>query len=352
MNQQEQIAQGSLRSSHRNTHAVIFKKPNRADQINAIEFLTANCKESVISQRINSTIGSSNRPNFGTNNSVATYAEIPLKKGTFFVNSTSSRAEPGFLVFIPKSNPIFLKYNMSKREKEINNGQPICYTLRMRVSPEVYEGSVLIATLDGIAHSLVLEDIYVWRKQNIFETQTFTKRREYMKEFVQHHWIPDVRLLGGITTEIMNPKPLDSLKGFVGVNDFTKIFLIPEAQGRRRFTFNLNESVAKIQEGYYGRKQEDKSVVSAKVSEKKLPETKVPETKVLTAKAVRDAILPDIYELFDLEGNSLNKACVQQLELSKMLKAKDSSEILVNIEYNNDFKRYEIISLCEPKVLN
>lgn len=346
MNQQEQIAQGSLRSSHRNTHAVIFKKPNRTDQLNAIEFLIANCKESVISQRINSTIGSSNRPNFGTNNSVATYAETPLKKGTFFVNSTSSRAEPGFLVFIPKSNPIFLKYNMSKREKEINNGQPICYTLRMRVSPEVYEGSVLIATLDGIAHSLVLEDIYVWRKQNIFETQTFTKRRECMKEFVQHHWIPDVRLLGGITTEIMNPKPLDSLKEFVGVNDFTKIFLIPEAQGKRRFTFNLNESVAKIQEGYYGRKKDDKPIVT-KLPEAKVQPEKVQPAKVLTAKAVRDAILPDIYELFDVNGNSLNKACVQQLELSKMLKAKDATEILVNIEYNNDFKRYEITSLCK-----
>ena len=32
MNQQEQIAQGSLRSSHRNTHAVIFKKTNDTDK--------------------------------------------------------------------------------------------------------------------------------------------------------------------------------------------------------------------------------------------------------------------------------------------------------------------------------
>ena len=342
MNQQEQIAQGSLRSSHRNTHAVVFKKANQTDQAKAIEFLTSSCKDLVISQRINSTIGSSNRPNFGTNNSVATYAEIPLKKGTFFVNSTSSRAEPGFLVFVPKSNPVFLKYNMSKREKEINKGQPICYTLRMRVSPEVYEGSVLVATLDGIAHSLLLEDIYVWRKENIFDTQTFNKRREYMKNFVQHHWIPDVRLLGGITTEIMNPKPLDSLKEFVGVNDFTKVFLIPEAPGKRRFTFNLNESVAKIQDGYYGRKQEDKPTPI----ENKVVETTLAETKVTTAKAVPDAILPDIYELFDANGKSLNKACVQQLELSKMLKSKGNADILVNIEYNNDFKRYEIVSLC------
>ena len=335
MNQQEQIAQGSLRSSHRNTHAVIFKKPNQNDQARAIEFLSSSCKDLVISQRINSSnvIGSSNR-----HNSVATYAEIPLKKGTFFVNSTSSKAEPGFLVFIPKSNPVYLKYNMSKREREINKGQPICYTLRMRISPEVYEGSVFVATLDGISHSLVLEDIYVWRNQNIFDTQTFSKRREYMKDFVQHHWIPDVRLLGGVTTEIMNPRPLDSLKEFVGVNDFTKVFLIPEMPGKRRFTFNLNESVAQIQSGYYGRKQEDKAVQNKQV-------VTVVEEKVKYAKAVPDPILPDIYELFDINGKSLNKACVQQLELSKMLKAKGSANILVNIDYNDDFKRYEIISL-------
>jgi len=345
MNQQEQIAQGSLRSSHRNTHAVIFKKPNQNDQARAIEFLSGICKDLVISQRINSSnvIGSSNRPN-----SVATYAEIPLKKGTFFVNSTSSKAEPGFLVFIPKSNPVFLKYNMSKREREMNKGQPTCYTLRMRISPEVYEGSVFVATLDGIAHSLLLEDIYVWRNQNIFDTHTFTKRREYMKDFVQHHWIPDVRLLGGITTEIMNPKSLDSLKDFVGVNDFTKVFLIPEVSGKRRFTFNLNESVAQIQSGYYGRKQEDKAVSEEKITLAKA----VSEEKITFAKAVPDFILPDIYELFDVNGKSLNKACVQQLELSKMLKAKGSTNILVNIEYNDDFKRYEIISLREPNMLN
>jgi len=339
MNQQEQIAQGSLRSSHRNTHAVIFKKTNDADKTRAIQFLSSSCKDLVISQRVNSSnvIGSSNRPN-----SIATYAEMPLKKGTFFVNSTSSKAEPGFLVFIPKSNPVFLKYNMSKREREINNNQPICYTLRMRISPEVYEGSVFVATLDGIAHSLLLEDIYVWRNKNIFDTNTFTKRREYMKDFVQHHWIPDVRLLGGITTEVMNPKSLNSLKDFIGVNDFTKVFLIPEMPGKRRFTFNLNETVAQIQSGYYGRKQEDKP----------LQKQTILDEKVKYAKAVPDPILPDIYELFDINGKSLNKACVQQLELSKMLKAKGSTNILVNIEYNDDFKRYEIISLHVPNVLN
>ena len=339
MNQQEQIAQGSLRSSHRNTHAVVFKKTSLKDQTLALEFLSSVCKDLVISQRINNnnTIGSYNRQNsVGLNGSIASYAEVPLKKGKFFVHSSLSKAEPGFLVFIPKSNPVFVKYNLSKREREINKGQPICYTLRMRVSAEIYEGSVFIASLDGINHSLCLEDVHVWKTQNIFENKTFTERRKYMKEFVERHWIPDVRLLGGIITEVMNPKPLSSLSELQSVQDFTKVFLIPDSPGKRRFTFNLNESVAHIQNGYYGRKDIEQKSVS-----EKLPEHPT------TAKAIKIPLLPDIYELYDLSGKPLNKAAVQQLELSKILK-EHGDEIQVKIQYNNDFKRYEIIGLTTP----
>jgi hypothetical protein len=372
MNQQEQIAQGSLRSSHRNTHAVVFKKTPLKDQTRVLEFLSSMCKDLVISQRINSsnTIGSYNRQNsVASNGSIASYAEVPLKKGTFFVHSSLSKAEPGFLILIPKSNPVFVKYNLSKREREINKGQPICYTLRMRVSPEIYEGSIFIASLDGINHSLCLEDIYVWKTQNIFENSTFTERRKYMKEFVERHWIPDVRLLGGIITEVMNPKPLSALSELQSVQDFTKVFLIPDSPGKRRFTFNLNESVAHIQNGYYGRKDTERKGFSDKLSEKQLPEKQLPEKQLsekqlpekqisekqlpekhvhpTRAKAIKIPLLPDIYELYALSGKPLNKAAVQQLELSKILK-EHGDEIQVNIQYNKDFKRYEIIGLTTP----
>lgn len=339
MNQQEQIAQGSLRSSHRNTHALVFKKSNNNDANKINDFVTSKCKDLVISQRINNgnTIGSSDRQN-----SVASYAEIPLKKNTFFVHSSHSKAEPGFLVFIPKTNPIFIKYNLSKKEKEFNKGKPICYTLRMRVSPEVYEGSIFVATLDGINHSLTLEDVYVWRNTNIHETTSFTKRRNYMKEFVEKYWIPDVRLLGGVVTEISNPKPLSSLTELKDEQDFTKVFLIPDTPGKRRFTFNLNESVAKIQNGYYARKENEVSKPVPKPISKQ-----VESTHPLVAKAYKIPLLPDIYELYDLNGKSLNKATVQQLELSKLLKeVKD--EVLVNIKFNKDFQRYEIVGLHTP----
>ena len=55
---------------------------------------------------------------------------------------------------------------------------------------------------------LIIEDIYIWSNQNLFNTLTFSKRREYMKQFVETHWIPDARLLGGIVAEVSQPKPL------------------------------------------------------------------------------------------------------------------------------------------------
>ena len=155
-----------------------------------------------------------------------------------------------------------------------------------------------------------------------------------MKDFVQHHWIPDARLLGGIVSNVINPLPLSSLETLVDIEDYTKVFLIPETAGKRRFTFTLNDSIAKIdvREGYYGRKTSE-------------PMLSIPiKTKPTYAKAVRDTILPDVYELFDVDGKPLSKACVQQLDLSKKLK-EFSGDIMVNISFNEDFHKYEIVGL-------
>lgn len=336
MNQQEQISQGSLRSSHRNTHAVIFKKSNPKDQKKVLDFLTSACKDLIISQRV------------GEHTS---YVETPLKNYTFFLHNTSSKAEPGFLVLIPNMHPVFVKYNLSKKERERNNNQPICYTLRMRISKELYDGTVFVATLDGINHSMMLEDIYVWKNDYIFESKTFTERRVYMKEFVERHWIPDVRLLGGIVTEIMNPQPLEFLESLKDTKDFTKVFLIPDSPAKRRFTFNLNDSIAQIQNGYYSRQnagQKPSMAEKKPVQEKKqVLQKQAAKFDLTVAKAVKIPLLPDIYELFDVSGNSLNKAAVQQLSLSKQLK-EAGDEMMVNIKYNHNFNRYEIIGLNTP----
>ena len=345
---QEQIAQGSLQSSHRNTHAIVLKKALPHAQNAAIEFLTNNLQDLVICQKLN--IENKSRSTF-KNDSGSTFTDARIgslfTKASFFVNTTNTKSEPGFLVFLNKNMPIYVRYNLSKKEREFTRGYPICYSLRMRVSQEIYKGSVFIVSLDVVNHSMLIEDVYVYKGNNVFNNvkETFTERRKYMKDFVQHHWIPDARLLGGIVTTIMNPLPLSSLQNMTDIQDYTKVFLIPDTAGKRRFTFTLNDSVAKIDphEGYYGRKTSEPMLY--------IPKVVTMETKPTYAKAVRDVILPDVYELFDVDGKPLSKACVQQLDLSKKLK-EFSGDIMVNISFNEDFKKYEIIGLHKNVITN
>lgn len=345
MQQQEQIAQGSLKSSHRNTHAIILKKALPHAQNAAIEFLTNNLQDLVICQRLN--LENKSRSTFKNDsgsslNNQMIDARIGslFTKASFFVHTTNTKAEPGYLVFLNKNMPIYIRYNLSKKEREFTRGHPICYSLRMRVSQEIYKGSVFIVSLDVVNHSMLIEDVYVYKGTNVFNGETFTERRKYMKDFVQHHWIPDARLMGGIVTNIMNPLPLSELKNMTDIQDYTKVFLIPDTAGKRRFTFTLNDSIAKINEGYYGRQTSEKIV-----------NPPIVQTKPTYAKAVRDAILPDVYELFDVDGKALSKACVQQLDLSKKLKD-FSGDIMVNISFNEDFNKYEIIGLHKNIIQN
>ena len=146
-NQQNQIAQGSLQNSHRNTHAIILKKAHKKQEEKAIEYLNNYCRDLVIGQRLN------------LDNRIT--EENILKKNTFFVHTYTSKVEPGFLVFLPNNVPVFVRYNLSKKEREYTNGLPLCYILRLRVSAEVNSGSVFIVSMDTINHSLLFEDIYI-----------------------------------------------------------------------------------------------------------------------------------------------------------------------------------------------
>lgn len=206
---QEQVTQGVLESSYRNTHAVNLKRASSSIQERTVEYLNNNCQDLVIAQRL-----------------TPDKAEKPLKHGIFYITNYVGKAEPGFLVFLPKQYPTFVTFRKSK---------PVVYIMRMRVSSVVNEGSILVAAIDLNSHLMILEDIYVWRNSNIFQTEPFSKRRTTMKEFVETHWIPDSRLLGGVVTEISQPKPLASFKSVVENKESHRIDFVPENPGRRRF---------------------------------------------------------------------------------------------------------------------
>lgn len=241
----------------------------------------------------------------------------PLQKGVFYVAENEGAAEPGFLVFLPGSAPVFLQ--MKK------HAYPPC-TLRMRVSAELGEGggSVFVATLDTIQHTLRIEDVWLWKGVSIFDYEPYSKRRTYLKEFVDKHWIPDTRLLGGVTTTILNPSSVEAAfsKPFTGIHTLD---LIPEAPSRRRMWIEIDPKAL---------------VKKTKHVEHTATPVNSPKTNEFSALAVPVDKMPDIYDLYDASNKLIGRGSVQSFSMSQILRTEKN--IKVDVRWNKDFNGYEI----------
>ena len=241
----------------------------------------------------------------------------PLQKGVFYVAENEGAAEPGFLVFLPGSAPVFLQ--MKK------HAYPPC-TLRMRVSAELGEGggSVFVATLDTIQHTLRIEDVWLWKGASIFDSEPYSKRRTYLKEFVDKHWIPDTRLLGGVTTTILNPSSVEAAfsKPFTGIHTLD---LIPEAPSRRRMWIEIDPKAL---------------VKKTKAVEHTATPVNSPKTNEFSALALPVDKMPDIYDLYDASNKLIGRGSVQSFSMSQILRTEKN--IKVDVRWNKDFNGYEI----------
>ena len=312
--------EGSLRTSMREQREVKLKPVHSSLHELAHQFVETRLADRCIRQRLN-----------------PDSAQGPLKKGTFFVLENDARTDPGFLLFLPQKPVIFMGTRSGK-----DGRKPPAWTLRMRVDQSLGQGggSLLIATLDKVQHVLRIEDVWIWKGVNLVTSETFTKRRETLKDFVQNHWVPDKRLMSGISTVIANPKPLSYLSEMTPATCFS-VDLIPDAPNRRRFTFILQETTkVKLQEPALPPSPAPLPVTSATSA----PPV-APIAKKISANAVRVEGLPDVYDLFTKDGMPLSRAAVQQLTLSQVLRNQKGSSIPVFAEWKSEFGRYEILSV-------
>jgi hypothetical protein len=291
--------EGSLRNTHRETTQLKRKVAPKAIQERARELVNkASSNGVVIRQRLD-----------------IERMKQPLQKGVFYVAENDGASEPGFLVFLPKSAPVFLQ--MKK------HAYPPC-TLRMRVSPELGEGegSVFVATLDIIQHTLRIEDVWLWKGTSVFDFEPYSKRRTYLKEFVEKYWIPDSRLLGGVTASILNPSSVDTAfsKPFNGIHT---IDLIPEAPSRRRMWIEVD----------------GKAPTKAPSTSTNSTESK-PLTSEFSAIAVPVDKMPDVYDLYDLSNKHIGRGSVQAFSISQILR--NEKNVRVDVRWNKDFNGYEI----------
>ena len=317
-------AEGSLRSSHREINPVRLKVAPKPLQIAAKQLVSSVCETGpIIRQRLD-----------------IERMKQPLQKGVFYAAENEGKSEPGFLVFLPGRQAVV--YLQMKQ----HSAPPAM--LRMRVSPAVSDsgGSVFVATLDPIMHTLRIEDVWMWRGAPLFMTTPFSKRRETLKEFVEQHWIPDARLMGGIATTIMNPISLDELckKSLVGTNT---IDLIPDSPGRRRMWMHVADAPAPVKPQAAVKPQAPAPAPVPVRAAAVAPLAHQTPQAPLRAKAIAVDKMPDIYDVYDENGTLISRASVQIFALSQELRSKCGPEgVWVYISWRKEFNGYEIIKFA------
>lgn len=321
------LSEGSLRSSHRETHA-IRRKPAPASFHDLARKLVESCSEDcIIRQRLD-----------------PERAEAALKKGTFYVMENEGRGDPGFLVFLPGKPALYVQYRRGRG--------PQTSTLRMRVSSAVSEGggSILIATLDDVTHTLRLEDVWMWRGECMWATQTFSRRREKLKEFVERHWVPDARLLGGILTKVAEPVSLETFASKGVTDECNSVEFIPEASGRRRMILYM-EAMERAATGPAGLKQGRAGVAAASTPAPAAPAPAPTPPQQRRARAMPVDKMPDVYDLFGEDGFPISRASVQQFALSQQIRAAvqqapPNTGVWITARWRPEFGGYEIQGLA------
>jgi hypothetical protein len=324
------LSVGSIRNSHREIHAVKRKYAPALFQELACKLVESCSDDLVLRQRLD-----------------PERAQVPLKKGEFYVMENEGRAEPGFLVFLPNKPAIYVQFRRG-RQGDRPGSQWRANTLRMRVSTSLSEGggTILIATLDDVLHHLRLEDVWMWRGDHVVRKEGYSARREYLKEFVSHHWVPDARLLGGIFTSIAQPISLEAFAAKKVWDNCHSVEFIPETVGRRRMVWFL-EAQMKAAEAHAGLKQVRATVAPIPQAAPRPPPRPVQsEVNERRVRAVPVDALPDIYELYGEDNMPISRASVQQFALSKELReATQNGDVWVTAAWNKDFGGYMIVAL-------
>ena len=316
------LSEGSLRNSHRETHAV-RRKPAPAKLQQRASALVESCSQDlVIRQRLD-----------------PDRVEVPIKKGEFVVLGNEGKADPGFLVFMKGEPAVFIQ-----NRRTAHGNRQTASTMRLRVSAAM-EGTVLIATMDDVLHSLRLEDVWMWRGDTVTD-RPYSERRPLLKEFVEKHWIPDARLLGGIYTSVAQPISMEAFASKQDWSQFHSIEFVPEQAGRRRLVLFL-EVQQRAAVGPAAEKKERHDPPRVHVVARTPPASVASPSnpkeglRLVLAKPVDK--MPDIYDLYDGD-TPLSRASVQQFALSMSMRSIEG-EIWVNARWNPEFGGYEIVSL-------
>lgn len=219
----------------------------------------------------------------------------------------------GFLAIVPGAGVVYIPPIAAKVAPQ---------RMRLRVSEELLEtGAVLSAYLTRESpRCLVIEDVLVWKGQNVWHTRTFSDRwNNVMAEFVEKHFRSDTMLQGFDVklAEYTAPNILEE------PDEKQVVELVPEATGVKRLIWmpprvdaaHAAPSVAESGGGYTAQKEAGMG--------------------------------PDVYAIYK-GATRLGLALVRTLAVSRALRlamGPAQTVVPVRAELNKTFEKYEILEV-------
>lgn len=289
----------SLRSSHIRVNECILRRSDPAVHETTKRFVESLSNDNRISQYAD-----------------LSYASKKLTRDTWYWLDPVKGGRSGYLVCLPNQPVIWMDEQFKQSVK-----------IPMRVSSSVYQKkSVFVASLNKTDGFLRLEDAWVVCGKSLLN-EPFSKRWEDLMDFYANQYRADTHLQKGLRIEIATYTPLTSAKSWAPV----PTYMIAQGETYPR---RLRVQIQKEEER------------SAPLLKKPLEEiTTLLTTDPSVARAVAHEEYPDTYNLW-IGGQQKGYAAVQDLDLSRELRlmAKEKKELFVKVEWNEEFKMYEILS--------
>ena len=284
------------------------------------------------------------------------YAAKRMETDIWYWLSPLSGGRVGYLIFLPDQPVIWIDDQFKQSFK-----------IQMRVTSDIYKKhTVLIASLNKTDCMLRLEDAWIFAGKSLLD-DPFTKRWDTLLEFYSDDFKEDLKLQQGLRIETASFTPLISAKEWL--NDEKHRPSLMFAQGNkapRRLRVQIQEREKAendklIVPPFFYADQDEKRTKNLQKDKRQRSDQRsdqrskapmfIEEDQEMNvgsdsiAKAIAHEEHPDTYNIW-IKGVKKGYAAVQDLELSRILResTKDKKEVMVRVEWNEEFNMYQIVS--------
>ena len=248
-----------------------------------------------------------------------------LKRNVWFaLKRPADRARTGYLCIIPERKLcIYVSGDPPSKKFQV----PRVAILRIRVDPQFFEAgkpTVMEATLSARDRKLRIEDVNQW-KGRILDAESFTARWSLAKQWLDHYCISNPNHLG-FEIELAPWVPLCGVRP-EGVWEFQE----DDARKRRLRWISREDTVVPV----------IADVVADVVTE---VITIVPINKPVAIASKPASAGPDQWDLTTSDGESLGRALIRTIDISKTLR-ETKQTVRLEVMWNSVFNKWEAVNI-------